>query len=290
MELFTLTRTKLIQPLTQLEQTTYAIHMLINVHCHIQAGQDVHRWYADQRLGDADINIVCGDWNKCEEAVKAFPDRVIALGMLSYDRAGPELVDEFHDRGFRGLKMIELDYAYDDPAYYPIYEKAVEYRMPILFHTGHLRIADRHRRGIVSRWKMDVNRLDTIARAFPELYLIAAHLGNPCWEDACSIAFKHPRVYCDLSGGTARKLPYSRWRQLLMTGAENNLRSLEEKLDLGIIDKFVFGTDSLETPVLLEFYTNLFEAFGFPQQTRERILWHNAANMFRIPEKPDATS
>ena len=259
--------------------------MLINVHCHIEADQNVHEWAERQTLLDADVTVVCGDWNKCEEAVNTFPGRVIALGMLRDDHDQPELVDQFHARGFRGLKMISLRRPYDDPAYYPIYEKAVEYEMPILFHTGHLLRQDYQRRGVISRRKMDATCLDGIARAFPELYLIGAHLGNPRWEDACSLAFKHPRIYFDLTGGTARLLPYSRWRQLLMTGAEVNLRSLEEKLDLGIVNKFVFGTDGPSVPTLLEFHENLFRAFDFPPESRELILWRNVARMFGIEEE-----
>lgn len=263
--------------------------MLVNVHCHIAAHQTIDEWFEVQKLDMADVTVVCGDWDKCEEATKTLPDRVIALGMLRFDDNKPELVDQFYDRGFRGLKMIELPLAYDDPAYYPIYEKAVEYNMPILFHTGHLRIHEHHRRNVISRRKMDISRLDTIARAFPELNLIGAHLGNPCYEDACSVAVKHPGVYCDLTGGTARNLPYSRWRQLLMTGAQGNLRSLEEKLNLNLVKKFAFGTDGQPVPVLLEFHQNLFEAFDFPEDVRELILWRNVARMFGIEEELEAS-
>jgi predicted TIM-barrel fold metal-dependent hydrolase len=146
----------------------------------------------------------------------------------------------------------------------------------------------RHSRDVISRRKMDASRLDGIARAFPELDLIGAHLGNPCWEEACSIAFKHPRVYFDLSGGTAHKLAYSRWRHLLMTSAEENLRSLEDKLDLGIVNKFVFGTDGPTVKYVLEFYENLFRAFSFPAETRELVLWRNAARMFGIEKDLEA--
>lgn len=55
-----------------------------------------------QELDRADVTVVSGDADKCEEAMRTFPDRVIALGVLSYDDDSPELVDEFHRRGFRG--------------------------------------------------------------------------------------------------------------------------------------------------------------------------------------------
>lgn len=168
--------------------------------------------------------------------------------------------------------MIALRRPYDHPQYYPIYEKVVEYGMPILFHTGRLLIEERQRRDVISRHKMDTVCLDAIARAFPELYLVGAHLGNLRYEEACSLTVKHPHIYFNLTGGTVRFLPYSRWRQLLMTGVEN-LRSPIEKLDLRIVNKFVFGTDGPAISLLLEFYENLFDAFDFPDETRELILW-----------------
>ena len=264
--------------------------MLINVHCHIDRGQDVHEWFERQELELADATFVFGDSDKCAEAARVFSGRVIPFGMLRGAEVRPEMVDEFHARGFRGLKMIGTHRAYDDPVYYPVYEKAVTWRMPVLFHTGHLVVREYQRRGVISRHKMDAVRLDTIARVFPELDLIGAHLGNPCWVDACSIAFKHPRVYFDLSGGTAHKLPYSRWRALLMTAAADDLASREEKLDLGIVDKFVFGTDGPKVSGVLRFYENLFDAFDFPPETRELVLWRNAARMVGIEAELEARS
>lgn len=266
--------------------------MLINVHTHITADQDVQEWFDKQKMQDADVTIVFGSSSseddsgkKCLEAVKAFPGRIIPFGILARDKVSPGLVEDYHSMGFKGLKMIATNLAYDDEAYYPVYEKAVEYKLPILFHTGHLVVRDFQRRGLINRNKMDAFRLDGIARAFPELDLIGAHLGNPRWEDACSIAFKHPKVYFDLSGGTAYMLPYSRWRMLLMTGARESLKSREEKLSLGIVNKLLFGTDGEEVPKFLEFYENLFDAFDFPEETRELILWRNAARILGIEEE-----
>ncbi len=259
--------------------------MLINVHTHIIEGQDVKEWYECQQMEAADVTVVFGDFDKCSEAAEAFPNRVIPFGQLDGDNISPQLVDEFNERGFKGIKMIATPLAYDDPAYYPIYEKAAEYDMPILFHTGHLVVRDYQTRRTISVGKMAAFRLDGIARAFPELNLIGAHLGNPRWEEACSIAKKHPGVYFDLSGGTARKLPFERWRLLLMTGVDSCLGSFDEKLDLSIVNKFVFGSDGAVVPTILEFYENLFNAFDFPQETREKIMWRNAAKMLGITEE-----
>lgn len=263
--------------------------MIINIHKHIYAEDDVHRWRDEELVeGERVVTVVFGDWNKCEEVAAAYPDDVIPFGIISDDDWStipsygdrPELVDEFHDRGFRGLKMTRMRRAYDDPAYYPIYEKAAHYGMPILFHTGHVGWAPE--RGVISIRKMDAACLDGIARAFPELDLIGAHLGAPLMDQACGITLKHKRIFFDLSGGTIRKLSYARWKTLLTTSAEENLRSLDDKLDLDIVGKFVFGTDNADIHSCLEFHRNLFNAFDVPEEIRQKILCRNAARILKM--------
>ena len=46
-------------------------------------------------------------------------------------------IDRFHAAGFRGLGEITTTLkAYDDLAYWPIYDRANKYHMILLFHTG----------------------------------------------------------------------------------------------------------------------------------------------------------
>jgi hypothetical protein len=259
--------------------------VIINIHAHIHATDDVDAKLEHYDHPDLVRTCLSGDNEKVKEAFTRYPDRVIGLGYLSAEASHPRLVDQYHDEGFKGLKIINLPEAYDSTTYYPIYEKAEEYKMPILFHTGHLAVRKTQKRGFTSHLKMRPGCIDAITRAFPKLYLIGAHLGNPWYEEACGVAFKHKNVYFDLCGGTVHLLPYSRFKHLFMTSKEGNLRSLEEVLDERLVSKFVFGTDGPPVPHLLEFYENLFNIFDFSQEIREKILWRNLAMMFGIEKE-----
>jgi predicted TIM-barrel fold metal-dependent hydrolase len=48
----------------------------------------------------------------------------------------PDAVDRFVEQGFRALKSISNSYPYDHDTYWPLYERADQLRLPILFHTG----------------------------------------------------------------------------------------------------------------------------------------------------------
>src|SRR5437870_3244 len=145
------------------------------------------------------------------DSVKAFmaahPKRLIGFGSVQLDDPKAlELVDRFHDAGFRGLGELTGPLKnYDDRAYWPIYERAEKYRMIILFHTG---IVNRNNPAISSDVSVDRMRpttLDLIARKFPKLTLIGAHLGNPDYAWAAEIARWNPNLYFDLSGSTLIK-------------------------------------------------------------------------------------
>lgn len=113
--------------------------------------------------------------------MKAHPDHLIGLGQIQLDSPNVlATIDRFHAAGFRGLgEMSGPHYAYDDRRYWPIYERAEKYHMILLFHTG---IVNRIHPEIptdVSSDRMRPSTLDLIARRFPKLTVIGAHLGNP---------------------------------------------------------------------------------------------------------------
>ena len=75
--------------------------------------------------------------------------------------------------------------------------------MPILFHTG---IGARYpkeedtRRVRTSSAYMRPVCLDKVARAFPGLNIIAAHLGFPWCAEAAFLSIMHPNFFYDLAG------------------------------------------------------------------------------------------
>jgi predicted TIM-barrel fold metal-dependent hydrolase len=93
----------------------------------------------------------------------------------------PESVDEFHRRGFAGLKAIFPPFPYDDERCFPFYERAEKHHMPILFHLGgsgyfppEQVTLPAHR---FASKNMMVITLDLVAKLFPKLPIIGGHFG-----------------------------------------------------------------------------------------------------------------
>ena len=149
------------------------------------------------------------------EAIRQYPDTLVGFGYVALGRGdGPWTVEALHQQGFRALKLIIPTKDYDDREFYPIYAKAEELCMPILFHTGVLAreffwqemygwdtLPDIPFRDLdISSARMRPICLDAIARAFPDLNLIMAHfcsLGRR--GEAAAVLEHNPNVYADLT-------------------------------------------------------------------------------------------
>lgn len=139
--------------------------------------------------------------------MKQHPGRLVGLGQIKLDDPDVlNIVDRFHQAGFRGLGEITGPmYSYDDRRYWPIYERAEKYGMIILFHTGIVNRMNPEVPTDVSSDRMRVSTLDLIARRFPKLTVIGAHLGNPDYAWAGEIARWNPNLYFDVSGSSLLK-------------------------------------------------------------------------------------
>jgi len=98
-------------------------------------------------------------------------------------------------RGARGFKIHPTTGFYpDDPAVcYPIYEKALELNVPILFHTG------TQPAPLKAKYARPVF-LDSVAADFPDLKIIMAHVGHCWWEEALTLAGIRPNLSVEFSG------------------------------------------------------------------------------------------
>jgi uncharacterized protein len=110
--------------------------------------------------------------------IREHPDRFIGFGDIKLDDADVlNQIDRFHQAGFRGLGEITSGLKnYDDRAYWPIYERADKYHMLLLFHTGVVNRPQPEQSADISFDRMRVTRLDLIARHWPGLTIIGAHL------------------------------------------------------------------------------------------------------------------
>ncbi|MHA1379770.1 MAG: amidohydrolase family protein [Candidatus Helarchaeota archaeon] len=148
-------------------------------------------------------NIRRNDWT-CDMADKY--DKLIAyvsLDPLCGDEMIKELMDKVKNRNIHGIKLHPGNgrfFPYDKKLW-PVYEKAIELKLPIITHAGAFFTPD----GIqYSQPKHFIEVLDT----FPNLTLVMAHLGIGFWEESRNLAKKYDNLYFDTSRAvTSGKMP-----------------------------------------------------------------------------------
>jgi uncharacterized protein len=198
--------------------------------------------------GMAMLITMPNDLDQVTAFMRSHPNRLIGLGQIDLDAADVlDTIDRFHAAGFRGLgELTKPQYSYDDRRYWPVYERAEKYHMIILFHTG---IVNRNHPEIAtdaSSDRMRVSTLDLIARRFPQLTIIGAHLGNPDYAWAGEVGRWNPNVYFDVSGSTLIKKQedYSFFKSVFWW--TNVASPHTPKSSATAFEKLVFGSDVFE--------------------------------------------
>src|SRR5262249_59115778 len=88
-----------------------------------------------------------------------------------------------------------------DRRYYPLYAECVELGVPFctqVGHTGPLRPSETGR---------PIPYLDEVALDFPELTIVAGHIGYPWTEEMIALATKYENVFIDTSAYTVKRYP-----------------------------------------------------------------------------------
>lgn len=134
------------------------------------------------------------------------PDRL--RGVASVDLRSPmdalrELRRAVNDLGLRALRVVPWLWGLppNDRRYYPLYAACVDLGLPFctqVGHTGPLRSSETGR---------PIPYLDDVALEFPELTIVAGHIGYPWTNEMIALATKYPNVYIDTSAYTARRYP-----------------------------------------------------------------------------------
>jgi predicted TIM-barrel fold metal-dependent hydrolase len=184
--------------------------------------------------------------------------------------------------GFHGIKVIRPTVDYDDDCAMPVYERCALLNMPVLFHLGIVaasRVGDPLRDVSIDR--MRPAHLDRIARKFPTLSLIGAHLGNPWYDEAGEVARMHPNVYFDLTGSTMKKKSPEFLSEVFWWAKNEQYGKMGDKHPY---EKIVFGTDvSLD---LMEDVLNDYRAFfhhvNMSFEHRQMIMGGTAAKIFGL--------
>src|SRR5215204_5537873 len=158
----------------------------------------VSAWHAP------DGALICND--EVAGFVARHPDRLGGLAAVDLRdpvRAVRELRRCVTELGFKGLRAIPWLWGLppNDRRYYPLYAECVELGVPFctqVGHTGPLRRSEPGR---------PIPYLDDVALDFPDLVIVAGHIGYPWTEEMVALARKYPNVHIDTSAYTARRYP-----------------------------------------------------------------------------------
>jgi hypothetical protein len=285
----------LLAPLSVLAQTH--VPKLIDVHIHYDGEPGVLERLLD-KLNVADglafLLTTPNGFPHATRFIHEHPDRFIGFGDIKLDDPNVlQEIDRFHAAGFRGLGEISSTLrAYDDRAYWPIYDRADKYHMILLFHTGIVNRLHPEQPADISFDRSRVTRLDLIARHWPKLTIIGAHLGNPDYAEAGEIGRWDPNLYFDASGTTLikKKDDYGFFRSIFWwTGVASphtpaSGASAFEKLVFG---SDVFGGDVQEFDLALARYHAMLDTCDVPQSAQEMIF---SGTMWRILQAQEAQS
>lgn len=144
------------------------------------------------------------------EVVRADPER--RIGFAGIDPADPTALEEL-DRALDvlGLSGVKLGLPYAnvhplDERALSIFARAQEREVPVLLHTGTTPHA-------TAPLEFGHPRLiDEVARRYPSLRIVMAHVGHPWEREAIVVARKHPHVFADVSALVYR--PFQLWQAL----------------------------------------------------------------------------
>ena len=273
---------------------------MINVHAHHRCDVDFEEHLADWTRDGADITCVAclgRDWQAAgygmftnddlEPWLKKYPDRII--GMAFIETADPvdgaDAVQCWYDRGFRGLKIICPDAPYHHEKYWPVYERAQELRMPILFHTG--LVAGRRGSALNARSYSEYMRpyyLENIPRRFPDLHLYGAHLGKPHLDEAFLLIGKYENVYYDFSGGGAQPMWQEDIIRAMWPRPGVDWTNPDQHAALRYFGKLMFATDNPPVRKWHAASEYIMDELRIPDDLREDFYWRNAARVFGLTE------
>ena len=180
------------------------------------------RYLGDLKLSVEEINKTYAD------AVQKHPQRLIAFAGIDPRRdKAAELVGRFlGEWGMKGIKLHTAAGFYpNDKACYPIYEKALEHRVPVLLHTGQVL------KPLYFKYCQPIY-VQEVAMDFPDLPIILAHTGGSWYSEAVAICNNTTNVYLDLSV----------WQPRLLRPLEF-YRALRTLLDSVPWQRVLFGSD-----------------------------------------------
>lgn len=208
-----------------------------------------------------------GQWiirnDEVAEMVRQFPGRFAGVAAVNLEKpveAVRELDRAVRELGFKALRVVPWlwNRPPNDRFYFPLYVKCIELDIPFctqVGHTGPLMPSDTGR---------PVPYIDEVALVFPELKIVAGHIGYPWTDEMIGVAWKHENVYIDTSAYLPRYYP----PQLL-----HYVKSYGKS-------KVLFGTNFPQ--LSLEKCVEQAYALDLPDEARSAFLGENARRVFKL--------
>jgi hypothetical protein len=150
------------------------------------------------REATPEVFRACND--RVLQAMKDFPGRLLGQCYINphYRREALDEVSRCLDAGMIGLGELYTQVRINDPQYFPILEKCIELKAPVMCHGG-LGRKDYRNPDIPGTSRAD--DFVEAARRYPEAMLIYGHIGGGGdWEFACKTLRSAPTVFADTSG------------------------------------------------------------------------------------------
>lgn len=272
---------------------------IINVHGHLRHDQDIPARIKTWESWNVEKFIcLCLDQRQASkgyftnEAYLACRDKlgdiVVGFASVSVHEVegidGPDDIERYKDQGFAGLKFHTPSRPLNDDIYFPIYEKAQALNMPMLIHTGYVAPADSDGHMGVDSMNMRPYALDRVARMFPNLKIIGAHLGSPHHDEALQMIHGHPNIYFDFSGGSGSQRHVRKIISAMLPhpSLETDMTDPQENPALGWFEKLCFGTDNPEPDIWVPASIQIMDHLEIDQGRRDQFFYDNAASILGI--------
>ncbi|MEP7342040.1 MAG: amidohydrolase family protein [Acidobacteriota bacterium] len=195
--------------------------------------------------------------------VAQFPDRFSGVAAVNLEKpveAVRELDRAVKELGFKALRVVPWlwNRPPNDKFYFPLYVKCIELDIPFCTQVGHTGPL------MPSETGRPVPYLDEVALVFPELKIVAGHIGHPWTDEMIGVAWKHENVYIDTSAYLPRYYPPQLLHYLKTYGQ----------------DKVLFGTNFPQ--LSLEKCVQQVNELGLPDKVKAKFLFQNAQRVFKL--------
>ncbi|MHC1581660.1 MAG: amidohydrolase family protein [Candidatus Syntropharchaeia archaeon] len=168
-----------------------------------------------------------------------------------------EIKKAVEDYGFKYVYMHPITFGVplNDKKLYPVYALCEELGVPIGMQVGHSAEPLPSEPG-------HPMYADEVAIDFPDLKMVLSHTGWPWIEEWCSMIWRHPNVYGDISAYMPRNLePYQ-----------------VKFMDTRGRDKVLFGTNGFGLKTCKEQFLQL----PIKEETKRKVLRENALKLFDL--------